>query len=361
MAEVGAGGGSIASVDSAGGVRVGPSSAGAEPGPVCYGRGGAKPTVTDANLLLGYLNPKVLVGGDLAIDYERSQRAMEALGKPINLSPVDLAYGIHLIANANMMRALKTVSSERGYDPSRFNLLAIGGNGPVHAAGLAEELGIEKIVIPPVAGLFSALGLLFSDTEHQTVTAYYRRLRETTAAALNEAVQPLFEEAERLLKIGGFGDAARRQLTFHIDMKYAGQMASLPIVCPRFPVDDAGIAELKEAFGRNHEQVYGYRSDGEDIQLIALRVVGRGLSAERRVPKRVKRWRESAVEAGTRSAYFGPEFGWMPTRNATRAELAAGPLDGPAIVEEYDSTTVVRPGWRASLDRWNNIVVERTG
>jgi N-methylhydantoinase A len=361
MAEVGAGGGSIATVDNAGGLRVGPSSAGAEPGPVCYGRGGANLTVTDANLLLGYLNPNVLVGGDLAIDYNKTDQAMDALGKSINLSRTDLAYGIHLIANANMMQALKTVSSERGYDPSRFTLLAIGGNGPVHAVGLAEELGITKIVVPPVAGLFSALGLLFSDTEHQMVAAFYRRFNETTPAEINEAAEPLFAEAERLLKVGGFDDPDRRELIFSADMKYVGQMASLPIDISRFPVDEVVLDELKEAFARTHEQVYGYRSDGEGIQFIALRAVGRGLSVQARVPDRVARWRESHVETGSRPAFFGPDTGWVSTRNIQRADLAGKPLDGPLIIEEYDSTTVVRPDWRASLDSWNNIIIERCG
>ena len=360
IAEVGAGGGSIAAVDAAGGFQVGPRSSGAVPGPVCYAQGGDQPTVTDANLALGYLNPAALVGGNLTLDEAGARTALADLGTRIDRSDTDTAYGVHLIANANMMRALSSVSSERGVDPSGFTLIAVGGSGGVHAAGLAESLGIRRLLVPPAAGLFSALGLLFADIEHHLVRAYYRPMADTTPAAFNAAVQPLIDEAHRLLESEGFTDASRREAEVEVSMKYMGQTWTLPVPCHEFPVDAKQMVTLAEAFGEVHHQQYGYRSDNEALQLVALGVIGRGIPAMARVPDHVSRAQEWIAESGEREAYFGPDHGWLSAAVMPRGGLGKEALDGPLIVEEYDTTIVVRPGWRASLDSWNNIVVERT-
>ena len=359
IAEVGAGGGSIAAIDPGGGLLVGPHSAGADPGPVAYARGGTRPTVTDANLLLGYLNPAALVGGDLKLDFAAAETAIAALGHELGLDPVAAAYGIHRIANANMMRALTGVSSERGRDPAQFSLLAIGGNGPVHAANLAEALRMRRIVVPPVAGLFSALGLLFADIEHRLVTAFYHRLDAVGADAINRAAGPLVEQVTNLLADEGFTASAMRAVLVAADIKYVGQMSTLPVPLPAFPADAATTAALAEAFAQAHEQTYGYRSDGERLQVIALRVIGRGISSEARVPERLTRAAERAAPAGMRRAYFCPAEGWIETPLVPRGALGEAPVAGPAIVEEYDCTTVVRPGWQIRRDRWNNMIVER--
>jgi N-methylhydantoinase A len=359
IAEVGAGGGSIAAIDLAGGMHVGPRSAGAEPGPVCYDRGGTLPTVTDANLLLGYLNPDALVGGDLKLSYAKAEAAVGALGARLNLSVTDAAYGIHLIANANMMRALKAVTSEGGHDPSQFSLMAIGGNGAVHATNLAETLNVRRIVVPPVAGLFSALGMLFADVEHQLITAFYRRLDTVCAADINGASQALMAEAARLLASEGYADEAQRKIVLHADVKYVAQSGSLSIAFASFPVDAAMIDGIAESYGDLHEQTYGYRSDAEPLQFVSLKIVGRGTPKAPRVPGRVARAQERIARQGFRRAYFGPETGWLDTRLVPRVALTAEPLRGPAIVEEYDSTTVVRPGWSARIDGWNNTIIER--
>jgi N-methylhydantoinase A len=362
IAEVGAGGGSIAAVDAGGGLLVGPMSAGAEPGPVCYAGGGTEPTVTDANLLLGYLNPQALVGGDLALDFAAAEASIAGLARGLGLDPTAAAYGIHLIANANMMRALTGVSSERGRDPALFALFAIGGNGPVHAASLAEALRIRRIVVPPIAGLFSALGLLFADIEHRYVTAFYRRLDETSAADFNRAAAPLMAEVTDLLAAEGFGGAAQ-VLSVAVDIKYVGQMAALPVPLPTWPATADTPAALAEAFARLHEETYGYRSDGEQLQLIALRVVGSGMAPTPRVPERlVRRPGADAAASGSgnmRRAYFGPEYGWRDTPVRSRDGLGTDPLPGPVIIEEYDCTTVVRPGWRIRRDAWDNMLLER--
>ena len=359
IVEVGAGGGSIATVDAAGGVQVGPRSAGAVPGPVCYPRGGSQPTVTDANLILGYLNPATMVGGDLMLDYARAQAALADLGARIGRSSIDTAYGIHLIANANMMRALSNVSTERGRDPSRFTLVAIGGSGGVHGGGIAESLRIRRLLVPPAAGLFSALGLLFAELEHYLVRAYYRLLADTTPEGFNAAVEPLVEEAHCLLRSEGFTDPAQREVRVQADMKYVGQASTLPIDCGTFPIDAPGLSALALQFGHSHHQSFGYRSDDEPLQFVSVRVIGCGHSATARLPERVARAQEWIVERGERRAWFGPAVGWLATPVVPRADLGEKAMDGPLIVDEYDTTNVVRPGWRASLDSWNNIVIER--
>ncbi len=358
IAEVGAGGGSIAEVDVAGGLHVGPRSAGAEPGPVCYGRGGQSPTVTDANLLLGYLNPTALVGGGLKLAYGDAQRAIEATAARLGLSPTDTAYGIHLIANANMMRALKAVTTEGGHDPSRFTLMAIGGNGGVHAAHLAESLKVRRILVPPVAGLFSALGMLFADVEHQLITAFYRRLDAVSAADVDEAIRPLLAQAIGLLEAGGYTEAGQRDLGVYVDLKYVGQTAPLTPRVPGLPITDAMLAALGKEYGDRHRQAYGYRSDAEPLQCVSLKVIGRGRVAAPRVPDRVAHARSASATPGVRRAYFGPELGWLDARVLSREMLSADPLEGPAIVEEYDATTVVRPRWSVHIDAWNDMILQ---
>ena len=315
--------------------------------------------MTDANLILGYLNPAAMVGGDLALDYAKAEAALADLGAEIGQSTIDTAYGIHLIANANMMRALSSVSAERGRDPSRFTLVAIGGSGGVHAGGIAESLRIRRLLVPPAAGLFSALGLLFAELEHYLVRACYQLLADTTPDGFNAAVEPLVEEAHRLLRSEGFTEPAQREIRVQANMKYVGQASTLPIACKTFPVDADGLSALALEFGNSHHQSFGYRSDDEPLQFVSVKVIGCGHSATARLPERVARAQEWIVERGERQAYFGPDIGWLATTVVPRADLGGRAMDGPLIVDEYDTTNVVRPGWRAGLDSWNNIVVER--
>ena len=360
IAEVGAGGGSIAWIDPGGGIQVGPASAGADPGPVCYDMGGLAPTVTDANLVLGYLNPDALVGGDLALDRGRAEAVIEELGRAIGEEATDTAYGVHLIANARMMRALSAVSSERGLDPARFPIFAFGGNGGVHVCGLAESLGSVRVLVPPAAGLFSALGLLFADIEHQCITAFYQPFDTLDLAACNKAFEALREEAEGLVAADGYSPAARR-LACSAEIKYIGQNAALPLPVEDLPIGPGDLASLAEAFAVAHENTFGYRSDEEGLQFVSLKVVGQGISDRPRLPDRIALARESRTTAGARRAYFGPDQGWIEVPVIDRTDLGVpggqDSRDGPLIVEEYDSTTVVRPGWRARIDSWNNIVI----
>jgi N-methylhydantoinase A len=359
IAEVGAGGGSIAHVDAAGGIHVGPRSAGAVPGPVSYDQGGQEPTLTDANLVLGYLNPDTLVGGDLSLAPNKAKAAIEALGQRIEQPAIETAYGIHQIANAMMMRALSAVSSGRGHDPAQFTLVAIGGNGGVHAAGLAESLRIDRILVPPVAGLFSALGLLFADIEHQVVRGFYRRGDDVTDADLNLVLGPMESEARRLLASDGFAED-NQEITAFAEMRYVGQTWTLRVPFPGLPASNGTLTALQDRFGQAHEQNYGYRSDHEKVQFVALKVVGRGAGSEPSVPERLRPAREDAAHSARRLAYFGPDIAWLETPVVARSALSTSAMAGPAIIEEYDSTTVVRPGWHARLDSWNNVLIERS-
>ncbi|WP_347558373.1 hydantoinase/oxoprolinase family protein [Robbsia sp. KACC 23696] len=365
IAEVGAGGGSIASSDVAGGLLVGPRSAGAEPGPVAYARGGMQPTVTDANLVLGYLNPKALVSGELDLDIAAARKAVHDLGAGIGLSDTDTAYGIHAIADATMLRALRGVSSEKGQDPSKYAMLAIGGNGPVHACTLAEAAGMTHIIVPPAAGLFSALGMLFADVAHQLVGAFYRRASDIDEGALDAGAAPLYARGIEMLHHEGFTSDESRRMTLFADLRYAGQTAPLTLPVPP-SADDAGTGSagrldtLYAAFHAEHQRVFGYASPKEPLQFVALKLVAEGLAADARMPAQVRRAAEKAVDSGTRRAYFGDAFGWIDTPVLARAVLDAQGADGPMIVEEYDTTVVVRPGWHASRDSWNNIVLTRS-
>lgn len=354
IAEVGAGGGSIAASDAAGGLLVGPRSAGAEPGPVAYGRGGQQPTVTDANIVLGYLNPKALVSGELSLDVKAATDAIQALGSRVGLSATDTAYGIHTIADATMLRALRGVSSEKGRDPSQYTMLAIGGNGSVHACSLAEAAGMTRIVAPPVAGLFSALGMLFADVEHQLVSAFYKRLDEVDMAAVKDAAAPMLERGLGMLRDEGFVTRETQSAKLFADLRYVGQTSPLTL-----EIDEAGGLEaLAAAFHAEHKSVFGYASPGEAIQFVALKLVARGLASSPRMPDSARRGAEKTVERHVRRAFFG-EAGWRDTPVAPRSDLTETPAAGPMIIEEYDTTIVVRPGWSAARDSWNNVVLTR--
>jgi N-methylhydantoinase A len=358
LAEVGAGGGSLVWIDGGGALQVGPESAGAKPGPVCYGMGNETPTVTDANVALGYLNPTHLVGGALKIDAEKARAALRnKVATPLGMTPEAAAYGAHQIAASNMIRAIKAVSTERGRDPREFAIFAFGGNGPLFACGMAEALGLKRVVIPPSAGLFSAFGLLYADVEHHYARTFRRLLRGGSLEEIDAAWGALANEARRQLESEGFsGDRirVRRSAALH----YQGQSYELVVPVPDGALDLAMVAHLEEAFGREHETTYGHRAGPEEpVELVNIQVIGQGLREGADVPESVRSSRSEPAPPPPRKAYFGPEHGWLDTPVVSRASLATA-AKGPLIVEEYDSTTLVRPGVRASLDRGGNIVLE---
>ncbi len=359
LAEVGAGGGSIVWIDAGGSMQVGPESAGAEPGPICYDQGGTEPTVTDANVILGYINPAHLVGGALKLNAEKAHTAFEEkIARSLNLELAHAAYGAHQIAGSNMIRAIKAVSSERGRDPRIYSLFAFGGNGPVFAAAMAEALQMKRIVIPPSPGLFSSFGLLYADVEHHYSRTFRRLLRDADPEELNEVWDVMAEEARAQLRTEGF-DEAQMRVRRSSSMHYKGQIFELTVPVPDGYLDRSAIDELEEAFGQEHELTYGHRAGPEEpVELVNIQVIGQGLPDRPRVPDAIAAERpDDASAAATRQAYFGPAAGWLETPIITRAALA-NPRQGPCIVEEYDATCVVPPEATASLDEYGNIVID---
>ena len=358
LAEVGAGGGSIATVDRSGSLRVGPQSSGAFPGPACYRLGGPDATVTDADVLLGYLNPHHLLAGDFEIDAELARQAVaDHVARPLGLSEVEAAHGIHTLVNSNMGRALRAVSSERGRDPRRFDLVCFGGGGPVHAAGLAEMLDISRVVVPPFPGVFSSFGLLVADVEHHFVQTYFKTFDEIDLEALSELLEGLWQEGRRQLRLEGFDDQHHELIT-QVDMKYEGQVSDLTVPFPPGPVNRASLASVARNFDLEHEQSFGYSTDA-GYQLVNVRVIARGLSEQSRMPERFELAAGSAGAQTSRNVYFGPNRGWADTPVVSRGSLAGQSVNGPLIIEEYDSTTVVPPGWTAAVDEASNIILER--
>ena len=356
LAEVGAGGGSLVWIDSGGALQIGPESAGAAPGPVCYDTGGETPTVTDANVVLGYINPSQLVGGALKLNADKARRAFtDKVAKPLGMAVDAAAYGAHLIAASNMIRAIKSVSTERGRDPREFALFAFGGNGPLFAAGMARSLGIGRIVVPPSAGLFSSFGLLYADVEHHYSRTFRRLLRKADLGEIARAWGELDRQAMAQLEAEGFrGPAARlrRSAALH----YHGQSYELTVPVPEGQMDGAIVAHLEEAFGSEHEKTYGHRAGpDEPVELVSIQVVGQGLRTGGAVPAVVKPSRAEPNPPPPRRAYFG-NAGWIETPVLRRSDLVAT-RQGPLIVEEYDATCVVPPGASAGLDAGGHIVI----
>ncbi|MBN8959060.1 MAG: hydantoinase/oxoprolinase family protein [Rhizobiales bacterium] len=358
LAEVGAGGGSHVWIDAGGALQIGPESAGASPGPVCYDAGGEIPTVTDANVVLGYINPQHLVGGALKLNAAKARDVFETkVAKPLGMTTEKAAYGAHQIAASNMIRAIKAVSTERGRDPREFALFAFGGNGALFAAGMATALGIDRVVVPPSAGLFSSFGLLYADVEHHYARTFRRLLRGSNLADINAAWDALSQQATEQLATEGFTGATavlKRSAALH----YKGQSFDLVVPVPDGPIDAAMVAKLEEAFGAEHERTYGHRAGPEEpVELVSIQVVGIGARTGSALPTRPA-LNSAAVQApSSRKAYFGDEHGWQDTPVLQRTDLSS-PRTGPLIVEEYDTTCVVPPGARALLDDGGNIVIE---
>jgi N-methylhydantoinase A len=358
LIEIGQGGGSIAWLDSARALHVGPQSAGSDPGPCCYARGGTAATVTDANVVLGYLNPQHLLGGKLAISRVRAEAAIaDTIGVPLGLDALDAAWGVHLIATACMTRGIKAVTTERGRDPREFTLLAYGGGGPLHAAGIATALGIRRIVVPPAPGVFSALGLLFSSVEvHETQTCLgaVDRLDFARVAKIRAA---LHTKATARLVDAGF---AADEMVFRelADLRYAGQTYELAVPLAAARLSPETIPALQEAFAQQHMRAYGHRGREGAVEMVTLRLVARGTRGAADEPfLRTPTPHRAAAPVGARPAYFGPQWGLLETRTLDRSQLGEAPSVGPLIVEEYDATTVIPPGWRAVLDPSGAILI----
>ena len=355
IAEVGAGGGSMARLDPGGALRVGPESAGAAPGPVCYDRRGIVPTVTDANVILGYINPVALAGGGLPIRRELAVAALQThIARPLGLGIYEAAWGVHRVANATMARALRAVSTERGRDPRDLVVLAFGGNGPVHAATLARLLDIRKILVPPLPGLFSALGMLFPEIEYHYVRTCKQRLDSLDVAALEAGFSALEADGAAALISEGYGTPQHRFERL-IDVRYAGANSELTLPCP---ADRNPAPMLGRLFGEAHERQYGYRSDEETIETMNVRVIARAATAASRIPDRLALDDDRVGIEVVRAVYFGSKSGLIETPVLVRSEVGTKWRNGPLLIEEFDSTTVVPPDGRARLGTWDTIEIE---
>ena len=354
IAEVGAGGGSIVWLDKANAIKVGPHSAGALPGPACYDTGGAAPTVTDANVVLGFLNDTSLAGGSVPIRAELARQAIATqIAGPLRRSLLDTAYGIHSVANTAMMRAVKSVTTYRGRDPRDFVLFAFGGNGGVHGVELARTLRIRRVVVPLAAGVFSAIGLLFAPVELTLTQGFLRRSDAIVLPDLEAAYDRLGREVERQMGASPGQVALRRQA----ELRYAGQAYELTVDAPPGTLNPAWLRALEQNFNAEHERIYGRRhGGGQAIELVTLKIIGAIPTARpARLARQINVSRPVVFE---RSAYFGSRFGSVATPVIARAQLDHMPRGGPLIVEEYEGTIVVPPDCCASLDDGGNIVID---
>lgn len=357
LAEVGAGGGSIIWLDAAGSIQVGPESAGASPGPVCYGFGGVDPTVTDANVVLGFLNPLQLVGGEVTLHADKALDALRhKIADPLGITFEQAAYGAHLIAAANMIRAIKAVTSERGRDPREYTLVAFGGNGPLFASTLARSLKIGRVIVPPLAGVFSSMGLLFGQVGYYATRTVARAdMQGDTPERIEGIFQELQAEVSGLLLSDGFSDI---ETTRSASLRYQGQAFEMEVPLPSAPFNSGVLRDARSAFAAEHETTYGYRGgDEEPVEIVTLRVFGRTTVGDRE-PASVPRPPNGSAVANhpVRQVYFGPEWGWVDTPILKRADLTQ-PRRGSCIIEEYDSTTVVPPDAEVYIDDIDNIVI----
>lgn len=359
---IGAGGGTIATVESGGGLRVGPESAGADPGPVAYGKGGVQPTVTDANLVLGFLNPESKLAGRVSLDRDGAERAIAEMAGRLGLGTLETAEGIIRIINAKMEEGIRAVSTEQGYDLRDFVLVAFGGAGPVPSGRLAADLKMSKVIVPPAPGVTSALGLLMADPRHDYVRSRLRLMSELDATELTAIMQDLRAEAEQEFTAEGYA-LDQLVLEFGIDVRYLGQGYELTIpLGSESEISQQDVATARTRFDAMHEQMFGHAAADEEAEAVNYR-----LRASAIVPKAtLKRQAHADTDArvarvGERDVCFDSAQGMVPCPVYDRSLLAPSHrFDGPAIVDQLDSTTVVYPGQRALVDDYLNIIIDVT-
>jgi N-methylhydantoinase A len=349
---VGAGGGSIARVDAGGALTVGPESAGAVPGPACYGRGGGEVTVTDAHVLLGRIPPDRFLGGRMRLDPELVTGPFDRLSKAAGMSPVETALGVLRVAEVNMERAIRRISLERGHDPADFSLVSFGGAGSLHAARLAESLGIAEVIVPPDPGAFSAAGMARADVVQDRSLAVLRPLGPRSGKELRAVADRLAHDLSKSMARDGIADPC---YAVALDLRYAGQSFEITVDWP----EGAAPAMVAEAFAAAHERLYGARHPDRAVTVVAVRVRAVG---EIRVPPAARHPLEgrdpSRARDGTAPAYF--REGRLPTAFFSRDRLRAGHrIEGPAVITEATATTVVPPGHRARVDELLNLVITR--
>jgi N-methylhydantoinase A len=348
---IGAGGGSIAWIDAAGGLRVGPRSAGAEPGPACYARGGDEATVTDASVVLGYLNPTRFAGGAMTLDVTAAERALAAIGRRLGVDAVAAAAGIHRVVNARMADQIRLVTIKRGYDPRQFALVVLGGAGPVHGAALAAEMGMAEVLVPEAPGVLAAFGLLAAAIEHHHARTLQARTDGADLAAVNRCLAELDAAGQGRMREEGVL-ARDVRVAYAADMRYVGQAYELEVPITA-PVTPERVPEIVAAFHAVHERVYGYARAQQPVEFVNFRAVHTFPLPRPVLAPAARDGSLHAAVIGERRAYFD---GFVPTAIYERARLPPGArLAGPAIVEQPDTTTVIPPGVVAVVDDAGNL------
>jgi N-methylhydantoinase A/oxoprolinase/acetone carboxylase beta subunit len=355
LVEIGAGGGSIAR-PRLGVIAVGPESAASMPGPVCYGRGGTEPTVTDANLALGYLNPDFFAGGAMKLHLGGAVRALEAsLAEPLGLSLEQAAWGVHAIVNTNMELATRVVSIERGRDPRALTLVAFGGSGPVHGCRLAQALGIPRVILPAAAGVTAAIGLLAAEVRFDVSRTHVRRLEVLEPAPLEVMYAEMARQASEVVRDSAAGGAVT--VTRSVDARYVGQGYELTVPVPAGPLDGAALARVRASFDEVYAARYGYAQPGEPVEAVTWKLSALGGAARVALAKAAAEPVAGGLK-GRRRAYFPEAGGWIDCPVYDRDHLAAGmQIAGPAIVEERESTSVLPAGTVATVDEYASLVV----
>ena len=360
---MGAGGGTLAWIGRDGLLKVGPQSAGADPGPACYGRGGVDPTVTDANLILGYLDPASFIGGRMHIDPELARRAVrEKTAGPFGLTLEEAALGIIRVVNVNMEVGLRLSFVERGLDPRKFALVAFGGSGPVHAGRVARNTGIPRVIVPPYPGISCAMGLMQTDVKHYYLQSRFASLLSFPLPELDRIFAGLLEKALAEAKLEGF-DPTAIELTRQLDLRYPYQGYELTVPCPPRSLEEADRLPLRRAFDQLHHQVYGTSAPDETPEVVNVRVVSVARTPKLRL-RELSRGGEApaAAQIGERDIFFEETGKYVPTPIFHRDALTAGNrIEGPAVVQQFDATTVIYPRQRATVDRFGNLIIEVEG
>ncbi|RMF89170.1 MAG: hydantoinase/oxoprolinase family protein, partial [Nitrospinota bacterium] len=353
---VGAGGGSIAYVDMAGGLKVGPYSAGAVPGPACYGQGGTEPTVTDAHVVLGRIGDKGLLQGGMTLDVDAAHRAIRNLAERLGISPQQTAQGILRIAGANMLRLIRKLSVARGYDPRDYTLVAFGGCGPLHAVDLAEELGMRQVLVPEEAGVLSALGQLLADVRADFVRTVLRVICPAEMRYLTEVYTELEQQAISWLHEEGVPEPQRR-VKRSADARYLGQNWELLIDIPAGPLEVETAETITQAFHLAHRRRYTYALPGHPVEVVNCRVTALGLTPKPRLPVFPEATTPIEEALVTRRPIIW-EGEPVETPVYTMHRLAPGhEIPGPAIIEQFTATIAIRPGDRGYVDRYRNVVI----
>lgn len=357
MHTIGSGGGSIAWIDAGGALRVGPHSAGADPGPVCYGKGGTEPTVSDANVILRRLNPESILGGKMKMDVDAARRVMEEkIAVPLGITVEEAAEGVLKVINANVVRGIRVISIEKGHDPRQFSLMAFGGAGPLHAADIAAELGSKEVIIPPSPGIACAMGMLSADVRHDYVQTYASPMSAIDFHKVNDILASLSEEARNDLEKEGF-TASHIELQASLDLRYNHQAYEINVPLKEVSVTRTTLDDAAALFHESHEKIYGFKRESEELELINIRLIGTGKIKALKTENKAAGTKHRVDKIGERDIYFKQSFIKTPVYD--RSSLHDGvTISGPAVIEQLDSTIIIHPDQQAVTDLSGNLIIE---